>query len=359
MGLRVREWREGGVRLDALLNRLAQAFNSNDQFEMDASFQLSIKQVHHPPQGTGKPRRTKPGHQNLKKLTVIRIHNEGVICCAINSSGDRQNQGGPRPQMGVHSKRKKIQTTLALLLHDEAHVPFDPCGSNELVKFSAAPSLYDYQILLVDADRAFHVTSFGPPSPKQLILLHEKGHYDVITSLPGFFGTSYVCATCLKPYNDQERHSCKNYLKCHACRQKGCPDFFHAYQRGLKASQRCDACGRNFFGDTCFQAHCTKNMAGNTANDLELTQSAISFTRQKCIRCFKLEVGSKNIKHHRCGYIDYPSCYQWVNGQSHRCFIQRALTPQEIQEQKKERQRKRQRQGGPLPNGVLPPASKP
>ena len=33
-GLRVGEWREGGARLDALFNRLAQALNSNEQFEM-------------------------------------------------------------------------------------------------------------------------------------------------------------------------------------------------------------------------------------------------------------------------------------------------------------------------------------
>ena len=45
-------------------DRLAQALNSNEQFEMDDSFQLSIIQVHHAPQGTGKPRRGKPGHGN-------------------------------------------------------------------------------------------------------------------------------------------------------------------------------------------------------------------------------------------------------------------------------------------------------
>ena len=56
-GLRAGEWREGGARLDALFDRLAQALNSNEQFEMDDSFQLSITQVHHAPQGTGKPRR--------------------------------------------------------------------------------------------------------------------------------------------------------------------------------------------------------------------------------------------------------------------------------------------------------------
>jgi len=40
-------------------------------------------------------------------------------------------------------------------------------------------------------------------------------------------------------------------------------------------------------------------------------------------------------------------CHKYINAQTHRCFIQRALTPQEIQEQKKEPKRKRQLQGGP------------
>jgi len=34
-----------------------------------------------------------------------------------------------------------------------------------------------------------------------------------------------------------------------------CPHFLEAYQRAAKATQRCHACGRNFFGDTCFAAH--------------------------------------------------------------------------------------------------------
>ena len=52
----------------------------------------------------------------------------------------------------------------------------------------------------------------------------------------------------------------------------------------------------------------------------------------------------KNIRH-QCGYIDCPSCHEDVDAQTHRCFIQRALTPQEIRE--KIKKRKRQRQGGP------------
>ena len=87
-GLRAGEWRQGGDRVEALFHRLAQALNSNEQFEMDDSFQVSITQVHQPPQGTGKPRRTKPGHQPLRKLirkkhSVIQIRNDNDdLCCA-------------------------------------------------------------------------------------------------------------------------------------------------------------------------------------------------------------------------------------------------------------------------------------
>jgi len=87
-GLRVGEWREGGPRVDALFNRLTQALNNNEQFEMDDSFQLSITQVHHTPQGSGKhSHRLTPGNQfpklfNQNKKAVIRIQNDDVLCCA-------------------------------------------------------------------------------------------------------------------------------------------------------------------------------------------------------------------------------------------------------------------------------------
>jgi len=86
-GLRAGEWCEGGARLEALFDRLAQALNSNEQFEMDDSFQLFITQVHHAPQGTGRKRSTEPGHPMLQALTaqkrsVIRIQNNDELCCA-------------------------------------------------------------------------------------------------------------------------------------------------------------------------------------------------------------------------------------------------------------------------------------
>ena len=77
--------------------------------------------------------------------------------------------------------------------------------------------------------RGYVVMLFGPPSQKQLVLLYDNGHYDVITSLPRFLGTSYFCARCLKPYHNQGYHTCDNNLDhCSACLQTGCSDYTEA-----------------------------------------------------------------------------------------------------------------------------------
>ena len=338
-GLRAGEWREGGERMDALFNRLAQALNSNEQFEMDDSFQLSITQVHDAPQGTGRRRQNKPGHPTLQILTktsrsVIRIQNDDELCCARALVVAKVDQ---YPKYHSIRQGKSLQRTLALELQHEAKVPLGPCSYDALKAFSAAPSLAHYQIILVDAHRSFHITTFGDTQDKQLILLHHHDHYDVITRLPGFFGSSYVCAHCRKPYNTEGRHRCNKKKQCRACCQKECPDFQAAYPRGQKATRRCHSCHRDFFGETCFQAHLVKDHAGKPVTN---PQSSVCFLRRRCPNCLKQDVGLEKIQRHQCYYVDCPSCHEYVHGETHRCFIQRPPKPQE-------KKRKRKRQGGP------------
>ena len=124
---------------------------------------------------------------------------------------------------------------------------------------------------------------------------------------------------------------------------KRVPRFPSRLPRGLKSTRRCDDCHRDFFGDTCYEAHCTKNHTGKPA---ACHQYTICFRRRQCPTCFKLEVGLEDNQRHRCGYIECPSCHEYVDAQTHRYYLQRALTPHEIREQKKKK-RKRSRQGGP------------
>ena len=342
-GLRASEWREGGDRLAALFDRLAQALNSNEQFEMDDSFQLSITQVHHAPQGTGKPRRGKPGHPTMDMLTkhsksIIRINNRDELCCARALVVAKTRLDQHPKQRAIQRGKGPLQRTLALDLHHEANVPLGPCSYEALTAFSKAPSLAGYQILLVDAHRSYHITTFGGTQDKQLILLHHQGHYDVITRLPGFFGSSYVCAHCWKPYDHEDRHRCHKKKQCGACRQKECPDFQAAYPRGQKATRRCQQCHRDFFGETCFQTHLVKDQTSKPASN---PQSTICSQRRRCPACRKQNVGLDKIEKHQCGYIECPSCHEYVDGETHRCFIQTAPKPQD------KKKRKRKQQGGP------------
>ena len=337
-GLRAGEWRQGGERVEALFHRLAQALNSNEQFEMDDSFQVSITQVHHAPQGTGKPRRGKPGHPTMEMLTknsksIIRIQNRDELCCARALVVAKTRLDQHPKQRAIQRGDGPLQRTLALDLHHEAKVPLGPCSYDALTAFSKAPSLTGYQIILVDAHRSFHITTYGPLQDKQLILLHHQGHYDVITRLPGFFGSSYVCAYCWKPYDHEGLHRCNKKKLCGACRQKECPDFLHSYPRHLKATQRCHSCHRDFFGDTCFELHLGKNHAGKPVTD---SQSSVCSQRRRCPTCHQQNVGLSNIERHLCWHVDCPSCHEYVHADNHLCFIQRAPKPQD----KKKRKRK-------------------
>ena len=83
--------------------------------------------------------------------------------------------------------------------------------------------------------------------------------------------------------------------------------------------------------------HLVKDHAGKPAPCLEYT---ICFRRRRCPTCLKLEVGWQGVQRHQCGYLNCPSCHEYVDAQTHRCFIQRALSPQELRAQKKKRKRR-------------------
>ena len=227
------EWLAGSSRMDGILDQMARVLNSNENFEMNDSFQLSFTHVRAPPRGSGKKRKLKPGHshpvthKHLKR-SVITVKNEDDLCCA-RAIVTAKTKVDNHPNCFGFKKGTKIQYEKALLLHYEAGVPFGPCSYEELQKFSLSPSLYDYQLLLVDETRGFRVLSFGPPQDKQLVLVYDGKHYDVIVSLPGYFATSYFCWRCLKPYDHEGRHACTNNQDhCPACLQNHCSDYMEA-----------------------------------------------------------------------------------------------------------------------------------
>ena len=344
-GLPAGEWLNGSDRVDSLLQQMSKVLNSNENFEMNDSFQLSFTHVRASPRGSGQKRKLKPGHSNPEtfkrlKASVITIDNKDELCCAraIVTAKARVDQ---HPKWNSFRRGFPIQSDEAIKLHIEANVEMGKCGYEELTRFALTSTLNNYQLLLVDATRGYTVTSFGKPQEKQIVLLYDNEHYDVITTLPGFFGNSYFCARCLKPYNNEGQHACENNPDhCSSCLQTGCEDFTEARCRNQPPATPCGSCKRMFYGDVCFQNHLTKSYKGNSADSENIS---VCSQRRKCSSCKKLLVGLKQQKEHECGNIDCPSCHEYIEAASHQCFIQIPKTPEELTEEKKEKKKRKRR----------------
>ena len=70
--LTAQKWRQNGLRAQTLLDNPSKMLNSNEQFEMDDSFNLSVVHVRPPPRGTGKKRQYVPGHQSNVRLKQMK-----------------------------------------------------------------------------------------------------------------------------------------------------------------------------------------------------------------------------------------------------------------------------------------------
>lgn len=62
--------------------------------------------------------------------------------------------------------------------------------------------------------------------------------------------------------------------------------------------------------------------------------------RRKCSECQKFLVGFEEQKNHKCGYIECPSCKEYVEAATHQCYIQVVKSPQEEQEEKRKNKTK-------------------
>lgn len=146
-GFKAGEWVQGGGRVNEMLNDLSRTLNSNENFKLDETFQLSFTHAKSPPEGRGRKRKLKPGHSEprafkARKESVIGIINKDNLCAARAIVTAKAKMDGHENWDGFR-KGRKIQYEQAFLLHHEAGVPENvkACGYEELAKFAAAPSL--------------------------------------------------------------------------------------------------------------------------------------------------------------------------------------------------------------------------
>ena len=307
----VKEFLQGSLRLDELLEQLAGKLNSNESFQHNQSFEVNVVFVKTPQRGSGKKNRN-PGmrcldNENKRKRCIIPIRNNDNLCCpraivTMIAHCRREESNDASFHWRYMKEGKAVQEHAARELCQQAGVNPGPCGWHELHKFQEylKPT---YQLIAMCRTKPFFPIYKGPPASKQICLLKSDDHYDGCTSFSAFVNRSYWCSLCNRGFNvnDAKNHPCEG-RSCHSCNRTDCPD----YKRDGQATNICDWCNCRFYGDNCFQHHLTTKQCQ---------------THKTCLKCYA-EYHVIKGKRHRCGFTTCPSCKQVVHMQSHKCFIQ-------------------------------------
>ena len=320
-GLHFSRWRQEPDTVTAFVDYLAQKLNSGEEYDPDEPFELEFVHVQAGPQGSGKQKNKRPGYESsanfrLNKKCIVDMPRDDAGLCAVRAivtacglhlagSNNKERDKWTQPN---RAQRRRNEAAMALL--EETRLQPGPMGLQELATLAEAPSLRNYRIVVVDANRQYACFAFGQGAIL-LALLHDDQHYDTLTSLPGFFGQGYFCGRCLKPYNVRGHHNCAEGkgIHCPCCQQDTCEDYVEAYLRGQKAHLPCPHCRRFFHGDGCFTLHHTQTIGGATVGP---NHRSVCESWRKCAGCHKLLKSVQDQQDHRCGFGTCPACMEEV-----------------------------------------------
>ena len=202
--------------------------------------EINVIHVSMPVGGKGNKRSEVNLEKHLKKKrSIIRIQNEDELCMARALVVAKAKLDNDPHYKYVSDHRKPMQARLAQELHQNAGVPFGPCGIEQAKLFQAY--LVEYQINIVSKEYNDNIIYNGPEKDKKIYLYMHDNHYDVITKMPGFFARSYYCHTCKKAYSNYEEHLCPNECKCCGfspiCPEESwrtCKDCHRQFKRKIK-----------------------------------------------------------------------------------------------------------------------------
>ena len=131
--------------------------------------------------------------------------------------------------------------------------------------------------------------SYRPVREKQLVLLYDTNHYDVITSFAWSLWSYQFSSLCFKSYNDEGWHTCTNNPDhCLLCLQTDSTNFKEAKCRNQPPSAP-----YVFWKDLCAQNHLTKSFQGRT---VDVDHVSVCTQVRKCRMCKKLLEGLKEQK---------------------------------------------------------------
>ena len=186
-----------------------------------------------------------------KKQSIIRIkpHNNNKLC-AIRAIIVGKAISDNDPNMSrIKDSRNSYQNDEAIIFAQQLNLNINnEIGIDEIKKIE--DYLVDYQIIIFDNNQMNEIMYSGRLKEKKIFLFYHDKHFDVISSLPGFYGKSNYCFQCMKAYETFINHPCNKV--CKKCRKKTCKKNL---ENGFK---KCESCFVICSGDLCYSNHLKK-----------------------------------------------------------------------------------------------------
>ncbi|CAH1382855.1 unnamed protein product, partial [Tenebrio molitor] len=172
------------------------------------------------------------------------------------------------------------------------------------------------------------------------VYLYKNGtHFDTISSMTAFYGQSYYCEKCDKPYQNKDKHKCKT-------KDKICIMCFKSITKKTAKRIYCEKCNRYCFNQECLQNHsevceqfykclnCNKilkrrdkmvdegnKMIEEGNETIEKGNNKINMVPNQMIKQGN-KIVEDSSKEHRCGWQKCRNCYKDVEIIKHKCYMQ-------------------------------------
>ena len=319
------------LNVDVVMGQIEKVLNSHQELAMNESFEITIGTINLPKWSGRRPITSLEGDKNsiqIKK-SIVTIDNDDQLCMAraigvgwakLNQCTKEEWDDLTRSQKfktnlelvlehrkvpesyyrHVRTKTRKEQKNLAVALSRLAGVPLDrPTSLNDIEAFEEA---LDIRVMVVSArlGNKFITSPSTDQRPCIYLYLVDDCHYHTISSVMGFFSSMYFCSSCLKHYNNRERHECE--VTCIVCKTTDCPKT-----EELVTCQKCHMTCRS---EKCYQRHSMKQKGRSECE-----------TWWECTTCYKVINTTKREKEdHRCGEYHCTSCQKYVM-RDHLCYL--------------------------------------
>ena len=289
---------------ERVFSQIERVIQSNQDFRLNDTVMVDMIHVV-APQGSGRKRTVlNIGEFLHKKRSIITITNNDDLCLVrALVAAIAKIEKDPKYKSLVNP-RGRAQERKARELHEAANVPLGPCGIPEVEMFQN--HLTNYEINIVSADHNNCI--IYPPKPttsnaKPIYLYLHGGHYDVITSMPGFLGKSYFCHKCRQGYDITLPHICKGM--CTSCRSFECV---------VNDPVECKQCNLRFNSKACYDRH---------KEPIDKGRSVCEGIK-KCGKCGKsVEIRKLDPKYHLCGRKCRTCGVLLGEKDEHKCYIQK------------------------------------